>query len=260
MNIIIVYFSGTGNTWWAADKLKQELENSDQQVEMFSLENPQLRDQDFLKGKIAAADHVIIGYPVYGSDQPRNMQEFVANLPEGGGTKRFSAFCTQASFSGDANVFFKAEVEAKGYKFRQSFQLNITTNFNVAMFPFSLTTPASGSKLEKILQKAGEKIARMASYITKDHENIEGEGLFQRIAGGFQRNLFRKKGPEFVKKFQFFADRCSKCNICVNNCPTGNITLETNTPTLHWGDNCLLCFRCYNFCPTKAINFGGKDR
>ncbi len=259
MNAVIFYFSGTGNTWWVSTQLKQELENRDYTVEMYSLENPEMRTGEFSAAKIAGADHVIISYPVYGSDLPENMKNFVAKLPEATDGKKFSAFCTQAAFSGDGNIFFKPEVEAKGYNFRQSFQVNMTTNFNVAMLPFSLSKPARGKKLEKIKTKALAKIQKIAGMIASDKEYFEGRRFYQVILGKIQRAMFRKQEKKLPNKFQFLPDRCIKCGICAKECPAENLTFEYgDTPKLTWSDKCILCFRCYNFCPGLAINFGGK--
>lgn len=257
MNAVIFYFSGTGNTWWACSQLKDQLEKLSCTTEMFSLENPALQQEGFVAEKIAAADHVIIGYPIYGSDLPENMKNFLAALPDGKG-KKFSSFCTQAGFSGDGCWFFRKEIEKKGYDFRLGFWINLTTNFNVAIFPFSRSRPASGKKLEKKTDKAAAKLAKMAGKIARDKKHIEGKMPIYVLMGHIQRLGFRKQFKKLPGKFQFFADRCIKCGRCVNNCPTQNIELDTEKPELKWKDNCLLCFRCYNFCPNAAINFGGK--
>lgn len=258
MNVVLFYFSGTGNTWWVSSELKTHLENLGNRVDMYSLENPLLKKKEFILQKIKEADHIIIGYPIYGSDLPRNMGEFIYNLPDVSDNKKFSAFCTQASFSGDGSIFFKDDIELKGYKFSQSFQVNMTTNFNVAMLPFSLCKPARGAKLEKIKTKASKKIKIIAEKIAQNKEYFEGKKLYQVLMGRVQRSFFRRSEQKLPKKFKFSKERCTKCNICVNTCPTANLTFDSDDFTLKRGNNCLLCFRCYNFCPTLAINYGNK--
>lgn len=258
MNSLIFYFSGTGNTWWASKQLAADMKTLGHTVELFSLENPALERDEFVKAKIAAAKLVIVGYPVYGSDLPRNMRDFIAGLPRVSDGKRFGAFCTQAAFSGDGSVFFKQTVERKGYNFRQSFQINLTTNFNVAMPPFCFSRPAAGAKLEKIKREAAAKIKVMAAEFANDQKHIEGEKLYQVLLGGLQRNFFRRGEKRLLKKFQFFKDRCVSCGLCAETCPTGNISLDTENMILKRGGDCLLCFRCYNFCPGLAINYGNK--
>ena len=257
MNIIIFYFSGTGNTWWTAFELKKELEKLGRSVEVFSLENPILKEEGFISEKIKKTDHVFIGFPVYGSALPKNMREFVRDLPNVSDNKKFSVFCTQAGFSGDANWYFKRDIEEKGYKFLQSFQISFTTNFNVAMFPFSLSKPAEGKKLERKKNKVVRKIKKMAKKIKDGDRYIEGRRFFQMLLGRIQRCMFLRGENKFHKSFKFIETRCTKCKLCVKTCPTENIVLdESDGLKLIRKNNCILCFRCYNFCPVLAINFG----
>lgn len=256
MKIILFYFSGTGNTWWTSSQLKMELENLGHTIEMYSLENPIMEEEGFVFQKIKEADHIIIGYPIYGSDLPANMKEFVNNLPDVSDSKGFSAFCTQASFSGNACIYFKQKIEEKGYRFQQSFQINLTTNFHVPILPFCFFRPAEGTKLERIKSKASKKIKMIAGKISKDEKYIEGTIFYQVVLGGLQRSFFRRHEKTLPLKFNFTKGRCVKCKLCVKTCPRDNIILETENLDLKRKDNCLLCFRCYNFCPGLAINFG----
>ncbi len=258
MKIVIFYFSGTGNTWWASSILKSELESLGNTVEMYSLENPVLKEEGFTVKEIEKADQVIVGFPIYGSDLPTNMMDFIHDLPKVSDGKKFGAFCTQAGFSGDGCIFFKKDVEEKGYKFLQSFQIDLTTNFNVAMLPFSLSKPAEGDKLEKIKAKASIKIKKVAGKIAENKEYLEGKRFYQVLLGGLERAFFRRGKSKLPDKFKFSKDRCIKCRLCVNTCPTENLFFELWNSDLKRKDKCLLCFRCYNFCPSLAINYGGK--
>ena len=114
MNIVIFYFSGTGNTWWSSVELKKELVALGNTVDTYSIENPVLKKDGFILQKIKKADHIIIGFPIYGSDLPENMLDLVDKLPRVRNNKGFSAFCTQAAFSGDGTIFFKPEITKKG--------------------------------------------------------------------------------------------------------------------------------------------------
>ena len=60
--IIIYYFSGTGNTWWIATTLQSQLK--DHAVDCYSIETLAIED---LTNQAALADHIILGFPVYGS-------------------------------------------------------------------------------------------------------------------------------------------------------------------------------------------------
>ena len=257
MNINIFYFSGTGNTWWVSTELKKELEVLNNSVEMHSLENPIFSEKDLINQKINKADHIIIGYPVYGSDMPKNMRDFVKNLPKTSDNKKISIFCTQAGFSGDANIYFKKDLTSKGYFFNQSIQIDLTTNLHVEMLPFSLCKPANVKKIEKKKRKALKKIKLFADIINKNDKYIEGRRIYQKLLGGLQRHFFNKYEVRFARYFKFLNNKCNRCKLCTENCPANNWFFD-KFGKLQSRGKCILCFRCYNFCPTHAINFGRK--
>ena len=256
--IILFYFSGTGNTWWCAEKLKVELESLDSSVEMYSLENPILEENNFVENKIKESFQIVIGYPTYGSDMPLNVREFVKNLPIVEDQKKIAFFCTQAGYTGDGNVYFMKDVEAKGYNFLQSIQITLTTNFNVNIPPFNFSKPAAGKKLERKKTKALKKIKMLAECIQEGKRKIVGTQFYY-WPGKIQRYFFNKGEKSFPKYFIFNKEKCVNCQLCVKNCPTENLFFD-ETGELNWTKNekCIACVRCYNFCPKDAIFIGKK--
>lgn len=259
MKIIIFYFSGTGNTWWVAKELKQLLEEEENkcQVEMYSVESHFCNEINVLQKKVLEADYLIIGYPVYASDLPLNIKAFFQKLPASREKKLMCAsFCTQASFSGDGAYLVKKLATDKGYEFRQSFQINMTTNFNVGMIPFYFSKPAKGEKLANILKKAKEKLEKMALKIIKKERYYEGRNVFYKLLAICQRSFFQKKYQKLILSFKFRFDKCIKCNLCLDVCPAKCLLFSEEGKELKRNNSCLLCFRCYNFCPGKAIEYG----
>ena len=258
MKFAIFYFSGTGNTWWCTEEIKKALEVKGAEVEVYSIENPVLAEKGFIENKIDESDQLLIGYPTYGSDLPLNMRKFVEKLPIVD-NKRIGLFCTQASFSGDGNVYFKKDLERKGYRMQQSVQFNMTTNFNVAMAPFCFSKPASGSKLDRKKYKAQVKIEKFVKAILHEKKMINGKCFYQILIGSMQRRMFRKAEKKLPGLFKFYKEKCVNCKLCVKSCPTGNLFFNEHGE-LDWlsRDTCILCFRCYNFCPQNAIAFGKK--
>ena len=48
--------------------------------------------------------------------------------------------------------------------------------------------------------------------------------------------------------------KCSKCKQCINDCPTGNFTVEKDKQNIIFNDtNCILCGHCIAVCPEDAI-------
>lgn len=87
---------------------------------------------------------------------------------------------------------------------------------------------------------------------------------------GYKPEDFDKK-PGFIYRFERFTTqklmvqkfyyhffkvnkkKCTKCGICVNLCPTKNISMETGEFP-KFGKNCIACFGCELMCPEEAIS------
>ena len=54
--------------------------------------------------------------------------------------------------------------------------------------------------------------------------------------------------------FKVNADKCVKCNKCVNVCPQNNIKVEDGK--YKFGHDCVLCMGCSFGCPQDAISVG----
>lgn len=256
MDFLIFYFSGTGNTWWVAKHLTDELIARGKTVEMYSLENPQLADKDFLAGKLSEAKHIILGHPIYGSGMPDIMADFTKNLPVAKKGQMISVYCTQGGFSGDGSLYQRGALELKGYTFLQSRQFCISSNFHVKSFPFNYIKPANGEALKKAIDKNVNKVFIFAEDLVNEREVFEGTFIFNVMFGYYMRWDFIREKKKLTKYFNFHKEKCIKCKICVRTCPTKNIVMEDPDNDLIRKDNCILCMRCYNHCPKGAISFG----
>ncbi len=49
-------------------------------------------------------------------------------------------------------------------------------------------------------------------------------------------------------------DKCTKCGICVDECPSDVLTLETHGPDVQLEQNCIACGHCVAVCPNMAID------
>ena len=61
-------------------------------------------------------------------------------------------------------------------------------------------------------------------------------------------------GGRLIGRGYKVTDKCIKCQKCVRECPTHNITFENGK--LKFGKNCLICTRCSFHCPANAIKIG----
>ena len=97
----IFYFSGTGNTAWAAGRLAKALKAGGLEVALVNIEEMEPKE-----AAVICAEDNITGfcYPVYGSDLPQPMKNFLKGLPPLAGVtggRKYFGMCTQEMFSGD---------------------------------------------------------------------------------------------------------------------------------------------------------------
>ncbi|MFO7637325.1 MAG: EFR1 family ferrodoxin [Clostridia bacterium] len=240
MRIKIIVFSGTGNTWWAGERLKEEL-SLHHEVSMVSVER--VKEEDMTD--IREADLLVLGYPVYGSDMPKIMEDFIRLLPVASPTRDVAVFCTQMMFSGNGASFCAGILNDKGYVLIHAFHVNMPNNI-------PNLTSYSRERMGRIQEKAMGTIRRAAMNIHLGKGRKQGHtpwgsflGLLQRP---FYRRLFSRKRNDYLS---IDPEKCIGCMRCVQICPTGNIVISEGKARMN-GD-CIWCTRCVNFCPRDAV-------
>ncbi len=106
------------------------------------------------------------------------------------------------------------------------------------------------AKQEAMNRKAFEDLHLIAEDIRNQKISIPPRWPLSRSAF----TLFnRKKHSRYTKDRNFIVDeRCTRCGVCAEVCPVGNITLEEKEGVTYHG-SCEQCFACYHHCPTHAI-------
>ena len=121
--MVIVYFSGTGNSAYLAKLFARQME-----CECYSIEEAIDFEAVFQKQDIIA-----ICYPIYGSCVPKIMRDFAAKHRSLLEQKKLIIFCSQMMFSGDEII------SAASASFRQIF-----------LFLFSCPPPIPPKELVQI--------------------------------------------------------------------------------------------------------------
>lgn len=256
MKTTIFYFSGTGNTWYIANSIKEELVSRGHESECYSVENEILKDDEELGRVILSSDRIILGFPTYGSALPRPMEDFVKRLPKQEEKKKTAAFCTKAFGAGDGASFFSDELEEKGYDLRQSYHFIMSNNFYVPVF-IKFLPVGDMERIRKRNEKAVSKIPAFVSMIVEDKKHLMGENPWGHLLGKFQRNHVKDLIVQINDSIYVENDRCVNCNLCVKICPMGNISASDGN--IEIGNNCCSCMRCYQQCPKAAINLTEKS-
>jgi ferredoxin/flavodoxin len=252
MKITIFYFSGTGNTWWSAQEMQNLFIAENVDCSIFSIEQS---TPDIVTAALES-DIIGIGYPIYGSDLPQPMKDFINfTLPDNlkGKTKLFT-FCTQLLFSGDGSFVYRNELKKKQWEINWSIHLRMPNNICVSAFPLPYTT--NQVKIDKRLAKSKRRIGKFARAIKYGKPFRQGYLYISKLLGLMQRNPYQKYYPRLQNDITIDAETCISCNRCINICPVHNLYADEDG--IKAKGACILCVRCYNFCPTQSILYMGK--
>ncbi len=250
--VVIYYFSGTGNTWWLAEELKKLLIIKNTTAVAYSIEG--VTAEEVLQ-QLKNADHIVIGFPVYGSTAPKLMQEFIKKLPMASNHQTATVFGTQALASGDTAYFIGRGLAEKGYKLMQTLHFRMMNNLHLPMFRFY--PPKNDHRTIALHRKCLPKLDKLATAISKDQRQIRGKYTIGIILGKLQRSHMDAMIEKVSKHFDVNTEACVHCNKCIRICPTQNIRAVNGTYA--FGANCNACLRCYSQCPQNAILIGAAS-
>lgn len=247
MKVVIFYFSGTGNTSWLSRKMVSFFSTTGYDASAHSIEKTTCKEADVL---IAESDIVGFAYPIYGSDLPHNVKEFMLALSPVSSKPAF-IFCTQWKWSGDGSRAGSLFINAKGFKTLWAEHFLMPNNVCVTILPLPYTN--TRQKIEPVLRHAAQKAGNFVKAIISGKSFLRGFNPLSAAAGSIQRNPFRMAFPKVRNDIAVNAQECTKCLLCVNICPSSNLFHDSGN--IKTKGSCILCLRCYNFCPVSAITY-----
>ena len=238
---MILYFSGTGNSGYAARRIADGL------GEPLLCLNDRIKAGD--TAPVETGERLVIVTPTYAWRIPRIVEDWLLHT-ELTGAKRAWFVMTCGSEIGDADRYNRRLCQAKGLACMGTAQIVMPENF-IAMFNAPTVEEA-----RRIVAKAEPFIDRAIAAIRAGHMfSPPRKKLYDRIASSAVNPVFY---PLFVKANSFTAsDVCIGCGKCEKLCPLNNITLQNARPV--WGTNCTQCMACICYCPTRAIEYGKKS-
>ena len=274
---MIFYFSGTGNTKWAASRLAaathEELVSITQYMRgddaSHNIAEPFNLKEDERLGFV---------FPVHGWRVPRLVREFISkmkvkqevtlagNLSTDKQNPPFAYCLCTAGDSIGLTIENLNEVIASNASLQALGITRVTSSFSLIMpesyvgLPFMDVDPKGRENRKK--EKAAQELAIACEEIFNKKENVSRlvkgpiPWFFTKIVGSFFENILITD-----KRFHVDKARCTKCGICSNVCPVGDIQGGHGSipKWLHHKD-CLTCFTCYHHCPHHAIEFGHQTQ
>ncbi|MBU0687620.1 MAG: EFR1 family ferrodoxin [Candidatus Margulisbacteria bacterium] len=249
MNILIYYFSGTGNSKRIADVAAEGFKQQGHSAQVKSIEDGQLDPQH-----LSAEIHGFV-FPVYFWGIPRIMEKFMHTLPPASGKKSFLLLTAGNVYAKSLTLNQARKIlEKKGYAMLGGDTIAMPDSFIVVYDP-----PPVDKATFKVKAAEGAAAA-FAKKILSGEPKIQ-KSSFSEIIMRFMYVFYRT-----VIKFHIFwpgfrvDNKCNSCEICAKICPVKNIQMVGGKPT--WGKHCEACMRCIQLCPQKAIQtyFGSEKK
>lgn len=240
MKILLIYYTGTFNTRYLTNQLKEKLIERGDEVEVveININTPVVDTTSF--------DLIGFSYPIYGFNSPLPFNKYVRKLKFKKGQKYFiykNSGETFAMNNASSRILIRIMKRSKA---------EFVGEYHYVM-PYNIHFPFEKEFVKQILLY-NKKLMAVMLY------NLEN-GIIFKIKSNFIYNLsaffvgIQKIGGN-VNSFFYKVDKekCIKCNKCVNTCPHNNIFVKNGKIKFH--HHCDMCMRCSFFCPTNAIKIG----
>ena len=238
---MILYFSGTGNSKYAARRIADALGEP-----LLSL-NDRIKSSD--TSPVDAGERLVLVTPTYAWRIPRVVRDWLLRT-ELRGAKRAWFVMTCGSEIGHAERYNRALCRKKSIACMGTAQIVMPENY-IAMFD-----APQADEAREIVARAEPDIDRAIAALKAGQPFAPTRNnLYDRFMSGPVNPLFYT----FCVKANAFAagDACTGCGRCAARCPMNNITLRGGRPV--WGKACTHCMACICYCPTSAIEYGKKS-
>ena len=239
-----IYFSGTGNSKYAAELFCKEYDNESR---TYSIE-----DSETLSA-VTEADLIVFAYPVQFSTVPKILRDYISDHNELWMNKKVYIIATMGLFSGDGAGLLGRILQKYGAKVIGGLHLKMPDSIADEK---ALKRPIE--KNRDLVKRAEQKIHESVKRLKAGAPMQEGLGFLHRLAGFFgQRAYFGHKTRRYSSKLKIDNDKCIGCGICEKLCPMKNIAIRDQKAVS--GGRCTMCYRCINKCPRQALTLLGKS-
>lgn len=239
---MIIYFSGTGNSRFAAESLAKELQ--DELVDAGRL----IKAGE--TGEFHSDTPWVFAAPVYSWQMPHLFADFIRRSSFSGSRETYFVL-TCGGEIGEAGKYAAELCAQKGLGYRGALQVVMPENL------ITLFSAPGEAEAKAIVEKAKPVLLHGAEIIRSGKDFPEPKITFlDKLKSGVVNKGFNRF---FLKSNAYYAtEQCISCGQCTDRCVLNNIRMEDGKP--RWGNTCTQCMACICLCPVEAIEYGKKTR
>lgn len=244
---MILYFSGTGNSRYAASILASQ--TGDELMSINDILRARIRKDPDARWDFHSDSPFVFVCPVYCWRMPHVVEDFLRESRFSGDMRAYFVL-TCGKSTGPSAKHAELLCGELGFDFMGLTSVIMPENY-IALFD----SPSYDEALGKI--RAAVSPLESTGRLIGCGRPIEDPN------GGYTRSLHTKMNETFYKlhitdKPYRVTDSCIGCGRCETVCPLVNIRLREGRPV--WGGNCTQCMACISICPENAIEYGTKSR
>ncbi|MEZ5196036.1 MAG: EFR1 family ferrodoxin [Bacteroidales bacterium] len=249
-NIIMYYFSGTGNAKHVAKWIANTSNENNFNVQAIDISKSERRITGI-------PENSLIGFisPTHGFNFPPIMFHFILRFPHANnnsvfivntrGGLKFSKFFIPG-LSGLAQFFSALILKCKGYKIVGMHPIDLPSNW------ISLHPGLKPKVISSIYDRRKKEVLEFANKILIGKKDLKAFwDIIQDLLISPVAILYYFFGRFMIAKTFIASKDCNNCNLCIRECPVNAIKTINNRP--FWTYKCESCMHCMNICPKRAI-------
>jgi len=243
MNCLLIYYTGTFNTRYVTNKLKDRLEKEGWTITVYEINPLHTERLDF-----TGYDIVGLGYPIYGFAAPLAFLKFIR-------AQKFPAGIRTFIYKNSGETKHENDASSKFVlrKLRRD-KVDIQNEYHFIM-PYNIHFKYEDYLVREILEMDRRLLEILVYEIVNRIPNLKPYKAWP----SFVCSVVAR--PQYiggdVNSFLYKVDeeKCTKCDLCIKRCPTQNI-YRNKDGKMAFHHNCLMCMRCSFYCPVEAFDIG----
>ena len=245
MKVLLISFSGSGNTTLCGDYLKEHFVSLGHECEHYQIKHNVPFTYD-----LNEYDLIGFGYPIHAFNAPETFVKFIKKLPKLKEKKKYFIFKVSGEpFAPNNASSYHSYLKLKRRNMVLIAEKHFLMPYNIIfryrdslakqmyLYLYSLT---KAFVLEILNEEKPEKIWYAPWHVVWSFL-LRIEWIAPKL-----NCLFVS-----VKK-----DKCINCHKCINECPCGAVFINKKGRIRLKASKCAMCMRCAMFCPTDAFTYG----